>query len=270
MFPDAIVLGQIQSFLFTHRMVRTMTPKGKSFREGEREIADFLRHEITGKERAYLMDLFSSFGFTLQVFDGNEYPGIPVGGQVWCLIRDPMANAPEWISTREMLGLLAEKSNESRKVIVSWAFAIYLHYLVLAYTRLNRHPGEISRFVDVVFSKDELVDLVRRFVDGLGGIGPGKSETVDILAAEKGQEIERRVGRVLDWLVYINHLEYSRSDDAYTQTILGASEVSGHAESDLVYLLPMDSEDIPLEAAEAIIREGVPADSGEEEPYVAD
>ena len=253
-FPDAILLGKLQGFFLTHRMVRTTVPKGKSFKEGEKDIAEFIRHEMTGSERGYLMDLFSSFGFTLKVFDGKEYPGIPIGGQVWCLVRDPTELPPKWMSSKEILDGLAEKTSEPRKTTVAWTFIIYLHYLVLTYTRLNRHPNEVSRFVDAVFSREELTELVHRFVNGLGETDSGKSEIVGILTSEKGQEVDRRVARVLDWLCGINHLEYSKVDDAYSQTILGAAEIAEHYESDFAYLFPPDTESISQTQFEAIIR----------------
>lgn len=254
-FSDAVFLGQIQSFLFAHRMLRTIVPKGKQFREGEKEIANYFRFDITGSEKAYLMDIFASFGFVLKIFDNLEYPGIPSGGQVWCLVRDPSSASPPWISSRRTLEALADKGTEPKKITVTWTFTVYLHYLYLAYTKLNRRPNEVSRFVDVVFTKEELVDLVRRYVDDLGENDAGKSEAVTILTSEKGQEIERRVGNVLKWLCSINHLDQSTEDEAYSQTVLGAAEVAEHYDQDFAYLLPPDSESVPTERVESIIRQ---------------
>jgi len=55
---DAERLAMIQNFLFANRMLRTAVPKGTQFKQGEKEVAQIFKHEITEVEHAYLNDFF--------------------------------------------------------------------------------------------------------------------------------------------------------------------------------------------------------------------
>ena len=239
MFTDAEVLARISDFLFTHRIVRTKVPKGSRARDGEKEVTAMLQ-DMDGGQRAFLEDYFFFRGFTLRVFDWTEYPGIPHGGQFWCIVRNPSKPAPLWLSGSEVRERLA-LPGDPRLTTTIWSFVIYMHYLKLAYTKIDRHPSEISRFVDVVFTREELAEDVRSFIDSLAEEHAGRTEAVKILAAEKGQDVERRVNNFLAFLLETNAISFERADQAYSQTILGASEVAEHFDWEIFYLLPHDT-----------------------------
>jgi hypothetical protein len=252
---DAEKLAIIQNFLFANRMIRTAVPKGSYFKHGEKEVAQIFRHEITESEHAFLNDFFYFQGFALKYFGGGEFPGIPYGGGVWCLLRSGSAEAElaAWVNPVESLKVLSSNKSEVREKTISWGFTIYLHYLSLAYTRLGRHPQEVSRYVDVVFSKEQLVAEVRQFIDDLGASDHDRSKVVNILTStEKGEEASRRIGYFLDWMVSINNLEYSK-DGTYSQTIVGAAEVNENFESGLFLLVPQEEGPISAEQVGQII-----------------
>ena len=250
---DAERLAMIQNFLFANRTLRTAVPKGTQFKQGEKEVAQIFKHEITEVEHAYLNDFFYYQGFKLRYFDGGEYPGIPYGGGVWCLVRNAESEIAAWVNSAESLRILSGNKSETREASVSWGFTIYLHYLSLAYTRIGRHPQEISRYVDVVFSKDQLVAEVRQFIDGMGASDHGKSKVVTILtSSEKGDVAHRRVGWFLDWMVSINNLEYAK-DGTYSQTIMGAAEVYENFDAGLSLLLPVEEDPVTEEHVSQII-----------------
>jgi len=147
---------------------------------------------------------------------------------------------------------------------VSWGFTIYLHYLSLAYTLLGRHPQEISRYVDAVFSKDQLVAEVRQFIDALGASEHGKSKVVTILtSSEKGDVAPRRVGWFLDWMVSINNLEYAK-DGTYSQTIMGAAEVYENFDAGLSLLLPIEEPITEEHVSQIIVSITQPEEQGGE------
>jgi hypothetical protein len=134
----------------------------------------------------------------------------------------------------------------------------------LVYTRLNRHPNEISRYNEAIFTKEELTGLVRRFIDEIAESNSCKSEVAEILNEEKGQEIERRTSKVLDWLCTINHIEYSKIDYGYSQTILGAAEAYEHYDCDLRYLAPPEKGTVSGEDINAIVEDQIIENGGEE------
>lgn len=261
---DPEVLGKIQNYFFTHRILHTKPVKGRQRKEGEKEIVDFIKHELMETGRAYLEDLFSAQGFLLKIFDGAEYQGIPIGGQVWCIVRSPNLGSPGWVSARDILPILSVKTNESKQATIVWSFTVYIHYLILAYTRINRHPNEISRYNEAIFTKEELVVMVRKFIDKIAESKSCKSEVAEILTEEKGKDIERRTSKVLDWLCNINHLEYSKIDGGYAQTILGAAEAYEHYDCDLRYLVPPDEESVSGEDINVIIEDQIIDNGGEE------
>ena len=261
---DAERLAMIQNFLFANRMLRTAVPKGAHFRPNEKEVAQIFRHEITESEHAYLNDFFYFQGFTLRYFDGGEFPGIPYGGGVWSLSRNAETELAAWVSSKDSLKILSGYKIETRETTISWGFTIYLHYLSLAYTRLGRHPQEISRYVDAVFSKEQLVAEVRQFIDGLGASDHGKSKVINILtSSEKGDMAPRRVGWFLDWMVSINNLEYSK-DGTYSQTIVGAAEVYDNFEAGLSLLIPVEEDKITEDHVSQIIVSATQTEEGDE------
>jgi len=233
---DAEIFARLTNWLFSHRQIRTVVPKGSRFKDGEKDLAYEL-DLLDGDDRAYLEDFFAFSGFSLKIFDWTEYPGIPKGGQIWGIVRNPAEEAPGWFSEREVRQRLCD-GVEPKNVTTVWAFVIYLHYLHLAYTRLDRHPSEITRYVDAIFSKEELVEGLRQYVDQLGEEHADVTEAVTILTAERGQEIERRVGKLLDFLAATGCLVFNKDDQAYSQTLLGAADVAEHFDWEIEYLLP--------------------------------
>lgn len=239
MFHDAELFGRLTGWLFSHRQIRTRIPKGEYFKEGEKELSLEIR-QIEDDERAFLMDYFAFNGFKLIVFGWEEFKGIPEGGQIWTIIRDPLAgNPPPWISEAEARARLS-LGTESKKVTCIWTLVIYLHYLSYAYTLIGRHPSEISRYVDAVFTKNQLFESLKEWLNELAKENSQKTEITAILTSESEPQLYRRVSKLLDFLKETNCISFSKEDDAYSQTLLGAAEVFEHYDGEISYLVPKD------------------------------
>jgi len=132
-----------------------------------------------------------------------------------------------------------------------WAFVVYLHYLHLVYTKLDRHPQEISRYVDAVFSKEALVQTVRDFVSRLGEEHANETPAISLLMEESGMDIERRVSNLLGFLEGTGCISFNKQDQAYSQTLLGAADVAEHYDWEISYLLPQ--KDIDVDALSHIV-----------------
>jgi hypothetical protein len=253
---DPEIFSKLTNWFYAYRLLRTAVPKGNKFRDDEKLLA-FELSQLTADEIAYMRDYFYFNGFMLESFDWTEHKGIPEGGKYWGLVRvsSPLRTdeslITRWVSPVEARKRLAYAANESKGQSTVWTFVIYMHYLHLTYTKLGRHPSEISRYVDAVFSKEELVAGVQRFVDGLGERHANETAAVGYLTVERGHEIETRVSRFLEFLETTNSISFNSSDNAYSQTILGAAEVSEHFDGDISYLIP--SEKLDEQSLEQIV-----------------
>lgn len=239
MFQDAELFSRFTGWLFTHRQIRTRIPKGERFKDGEKELSIEIR-QITDKERAFLMDYFAFNGFKLIVFGWDEFKGIPEGGQIWTIVRDPLAgDPPPWISEAEARARLSI-GPETKKVTCIWTLVIYLHYLSYTYTLIGRHPSEISRYVDAVFTKEQLFEAIKEWLNELAKENSQKTEIMTILTSESETQLYRRVSNLLDFLKETNCIAFSKEDNAYCQTLLGAAEVNEHYDGEIAYLVPKD------------------------------
>lgn len=233
-------MGRIYAYLIRYRTVETK-PVTRRIRPNEREIA----HALAGADPEELQR-FQSFlgaqGLSLVEHDDTTMPGIPTGGRVWLLVRNAHEAPPPFLTTDRLYPAMKLKVTETNQSAGVWFLHLWLNCLAILYTRLGRGISEVSRYQDTVFSRQTLEDAVRHHVEQVrrvGTEGGAATHIVQILTAEKGQEIPRRVSHFLT-LMNDSALLQEIGENEFQQTLLGAVEVAQSFKHTLAHLIPAD------------------------------
>lgn len=121
-----------------------------------------------------------------------------------------------------------------------WFTQIWLLHLDLLYTQIDRSPSERGRWLNASFTRQMLQDAVHAFINDrvrkLNATQLENSEVYDVLCAEKGTEISKRVKRFLDLMCKGGLLE-ERDEGAYRQTLLSAVEMKENYDRSLAPLM---------------------------------
>lgn len=246
-------MGEVYAYLLRHRIAETRSQGGRRRASqtgllAERDAAVILQ-EADEEQLTNFRAFLSGQGLQLAVYDSADYPGIPPGGQIYMLLRNPEAELPVMFSQRQVLHKLKIR-NESKETTAVWFIHLWLLMLGLLYTRSNRSLSDVSLYQNAVFSQEELVEILRNHLETIRRSGHYQHNQDDntpenaprqlaILLAEKGEDINRRVKNFIDVLLDANHLQ-AKGDKVFQQTLLGALEVEQTGFSHLRHLIPDD------------------------------
>ncbi len=220
-------MGQVFAYLLKYRYVESKTGDRKKHRPGEGDIAGILQ-SCSPESFESFQEFLDGHGLQLRECRDTDFKGIPPGGRIWLLMRNPTGVVAPYIGADRLHQMMALRENESRLTTSTWFLHVWLMYLALTYTRLGRGVAEVSQYQDAVFTKTQLVEAVESHLEQVRQIGvdKGAEETVfAILDAAKGGEIDRRVSFFLD-LMRESALIENIESDTYQQTLLGAAEFS--------------------------------------------
>lgn len=125
--------SKIVNFLLSHRVLRTHVPKGKSFAENEKTLADcLLVAPLTFSDDIH--EYLAETGFALKKFESSMMHGMPTGSTFFLLIRSPQENVPEWLNIKHIYRHLSLKEQEPQITTRIWFFFIWTNILTQLYT----------------------------------------------------------------------------------------------------------------------------------------
>lgn len=220
-------MGRVYQYLLKFRVVESKPVGIKRGIRSDVEFADILmRADHSELER--FREFLAGQGLQLLEYDDAHYAGIPVGGRVWLLARDPEKVMPSFLTTSPIVESIRLRDSEPRQTSLVWFLHIWLIYLSLTYTRTGRGVSEVSSYQNSLFPTQALIDAVRDHVESIRNVGieHGAEEKVfAILDAERGNDISRRVKGFLS-LMFESRLIISVGEDEYQQSLLGAVEMA--------------------------------------------
>lgn len=246
-------MGQITAHLLKHRRLDTAAPKRKG-RLDERVLAVALR-DAGLDERAALEGLLRGAGFDLAHFSDFNTQGIAPGGHVFLATRrlDEVNElfGERWIDER--MQVRGDTVTERR----IWFAQIWFVAFSLFYTRRDRVPTEVSRYVDTLFVKADLVEAVRDYINDLVRKLGRESIEDDVvyrcLTSESGMQIEQYCERFLGLMVHGGMVD-KLADDRYRQSLLSAVETrNNHLQGFDPWLQTVSAKTNPLEEGRALL-----------------
>jgi len=214
-------------------------PTGRRTSSVERDVADILI-QLDDDGIGALDSIFMAHGLKVKQMGALDIPGIPKGGRVWMLLRDPSTSTPEYISSDIAIGAVSLRDTETVETTTIWFLHIWLTFLSLIYTRTGRSISEVSQYITASFSKGELIRAVGEHIEQVRsvGVGGGIHQTVfDVLDSEKGRDTSRRVSGFLKVLESSKLIVATESDE-YQQTLLGAIEMADNYNRSLAHIIP--------------------------------
>ncbi len=230
-------MGQVHAFLLRYRSVESR-PRSRNLRHGESELASVLVEAgVDGLER--FNRFLAGQGLELLEFTDTDMPGITTGARAWILVRGSDAPPPPYFSIDQVMARMKLR-DDPRETVAVWYLHIWLIHLALLYSHKGRAVSAVSGYLDSAFEEDTLVHSVRAHLERVRGIGlqaGAERHVFEILAAERDQDLPRRVRAFLGLMVDSGLL--TRSDGGvYEQTLLGAVEISRSFSRSLQHILP--------------------------------
>ncbi|WP_426683522.1 hypothetical protein ABFU84_02155 [Xanthomonas translucens pv. undulosa] len=223
---NRLEMGQIMAFLLRHRRMETL-PRGKG-RNEERELARLLS-EADAIARAELEGLLQGFGFDIAHFDDFKTQGIAPGGQAFLLVRrldqTSALFSERWIDERMRI---RNDSVTERRI---WFTQLWFVLLFLFYTRRSRVTTEVARYVETTFTRADLVQTTRQYINDLvrklGKDAVQDDAVYNCLIAESGTQVDKYADRFLGLMVE-GALIDDLGADRYRQSLLGAVEMKSN------------------------------------------
>ncbi len=234
---DLNEMGQLHAFLLRYRCIESR-PRIRNLRHGEGELASILIEAgVDGLER--INRFLAGQGLELMEFTDTDMPGITTGGRVWILVRGPDATPPPYFSIDQVMARMKLR-DDTRETAAVWYLHIWLIHLALLYSHKGRAVSSVSGYLDSAFEEETLLYSVRGHIERVRGIGleaGAERRVLEILSAEHGQDVPRRVRAFLGLMVDSGLL--TRSDNGvYEQTLLGAVEIGRGFSRSLQHILP--------------------------------
>lgn len=216
--------GQVMAFLLKYRRLETFSTRKKS-KADERALALLLR-DSAPEDRAELAGALRGMGFDLVEFTSLSTQGIQPGGHVFVLIRrfDDSGDllGERWIEDRMAL---RNNSVAERRI---WFTQFWFVLFDLLYTRRDRTPSEVSRYVETTFTKPDLSQAMREYINELVrklGHDAVKDDAVySCLISESGTLVDQYAERFLS-LMADGALLDRLGEDKYRQSLVSAAEM---------------------------------------------
>jgi len=234
---DLNEMGQVHAFLLRYRCIESR-PRTRNSRAGEGDLAAVLIEAgVDGLER--INRLLAGQGLELLEYTDTDMPGITTGGRVWILARSADASPPPYFSIEQVMARMKLRDDTRERAAV-WYLHIWLIHLALLYSHKGRAVAAVSGYLDSAFAEETLIDSVHGHIERVRGIGleaGAEQHVFEILTAEHGQDVRRRVRAFLGLMVDSGLL--ARSDGGvYEQTLLGAVEIANGFSRSLQHILP--------------------------------
>jgi hypothetical protein len=240
-------MGRVSAFLLKHRRVEEKSDR-RSIQKEERDIAELLR-EAPLDSLQFLEELVGGYGFELIALTSFEIQGIPPGAKVSLLVRRSNSECILLDANRLVERMTSDKKAGAAKV---WFTQIWLMHLDLMYTVRDRGPHERGRWLEAIFTEDQLAEAISEHINGyVRRLNPAEveqSEVYQVLMSEKGQDRARYVKRFLAIMVDAGMLDVLGSG-TYRQSLLSSVEMKCNFDRILAPMmldLPSDPEVIGL------------------------
>ena len=242
-------MGEVYSYLLRHRLIEShpRERRRRTSRAGlisERDACALLR-SADEEQLDHLRAFLAGQGLRLALYDSADYPGIPPGGYVYMLLRQPQAELPPMFSQQRVLEKLCLRDN-SKETGAVWFVHLWLLMLGLIYTRNSRSLSDVSFYQDAIFSLNELIESVKNHLESLRRTGQENDNArhINILICEKGEDIPRRARRFVEILLEAGFITREEKDGreshVYQQTLLGALEMEQSGLNHLRHLIPQE------------------------------
>jgi hypothetical protein len=258
-------MGRVSAFLLKRRRVEEKSDR-RAIPKEERDVAELLREAPLDSAR-FLEELMTGYGFELTTLTSYDIAGIPPGAKVTLLIRRSNCECPLLDASR-----LAERMIPGKKVGPAkiWFTQIWLMHLDLMYTVRDRGPQERGRWLEAIFTEDQLAEVINEHINGyVRRLNPAEveqSEVYQVLMGERGQDRARYVKRFLEIMVDSGMLD-SLGAGTFRQSLLSAVEMKCNYDrvlGPIMLDLPPDSEDAGLaQTAAALLTSKLPLDASE-------
>jgi hypothetical protein len=239
---DFTDMGLVYQYLLKNRTAESKPSNQRRARKGEPEVVSILR--------SCDMDDFLSFneflgaqGLKIEHCSDLDYPGIPIGGHIWMLVRDQEGIAPDFLSSKRIYEEIRLRDTESIESANVWFMHIWLMYLSIIYTRQGRGVSQISEYMNAFLYESQLVEAVTEHIEEARrhGINPQKSKVMAILDDESGADVPRRVKSFLS-LMCESGLLIRIDTGEYQQTLLGAIELAQGFERSIGHYVNLDED----------------------------
>lgn len=235
----------IINFLLSNRVLRTHINKNEIYVEREKELAAILLTASTSF-RQNIDEHLAETGFRIITCESSRTIGLPIGATHFLLIRDVEENVPSWLHAKNIYIQLSLNDNESKTTTRIWFFFIWSNMLSLLYSQKTRPLSNISAYLKSNFTKKILITQVRSAIEEARQKTP--ESMLEVIASEKGREVDRRVSRFIEFMIAINYLSKEKEGDEtyFIQTLLMAIELKENFSAGLGYrfkenLSPMDN-----------------------------
>lgn len=235
-------MGTVFAYMRKYR-VAAVNPIGRVRYPGEAEVASILLQNST--DLMPFERFLSPQGETLKSIDQLSIIDTNTPGQIYVMARtgETEAKAPylssSWVWERMKD---SRKKDESKESIVVWTAFIWSIMNSFIY-RDGRSIDQISRFMDLSFTKGQLVKEISYHIENMRKYGAPKSakgETLfKLLTSSNEAEIRSRVSRFISVMIDARCLEQLQGEDeAYIQTLLSAVEMQQCHDRGAAYLIP--------------------------------
>lgn len=234
-------IGRISAYLLKYRRIEEKSDR-RTVPKDERDMAEALRDAPVDTAR-FLEEMMVGHGFDLTTLSSFDIQGIAPGTKVTLLVRRSNSECPLLDTGRLIERMSTTKKTGAAKI---WFSQIWLLHLDLMYTARDRGPHERGRWLEAVFTEDQLADAlnehINSFVRRLNPAEVEHSEVYQVLSAEKGQDRPRFVKRFLEIMVDAGMLD-SMGAGSYRQSLLSAVEMKSNYERVLApMMLDLDEE----------------------------
>lgn len=258
-------MGRVSAFLLKHRRVEEKSDR-RTIPKEERDVAELLREAPLDSAR-FLEELMTGYGFELTTLSSYDIKGIPPGAKVTLLVRRSNSECPLLDVSRLVERMVPGKKIGPAKI---WFTQIWLMHLDLMYTVRDRGPLERGRWLEAVFTEDQLAEAVNEHINGfVRRLNPAEVEQSDVyqeLMGERGQDRVRYVKRFLSIMVDSGMLD-SLGGGTFRQSLLSAVEMKCNFDRVLAPImldLPPESEQAGLaQTAAALLTSKLPLDPSE-------
>jgi hypothetical protein len=246
-------MGQVMAFLLKHRRLDSTASKRRG-RVDERALAAVLR-DASHDEVAELEGMLKGFGFDLAHATDFNTQGIAPGGHVFLLTRRlddvNVLFGEKWIDDR--MQQRNDKVSERR----IWFTQLWLVLFSLFYTRRDRVLTEVSRYVETIFTRDDLAGAMHAYINDLVRKLGHETLRDDVvyacLVSESGVQVENYCDRFLG-LMLDGALLDRVGDDRYRQSLLSAIETkNNHLQGLEAWVRTVESSAPPLEAGRSLL-----------------
>lgn len=258
-------MGQAFAYLLKCRRLDSTAPRRKG-RVDERALAISLR-DASLDERAELEEMLRGAGFDLAHFSDFNTQGIAPGGHVFLATRrlDEVNElfGERWIDERMQV---RNDTVTERRI---WFAQIWFVLFFLFYTRRDRMTTEVARYVETTFTRADLADAVRGYINDLvrklGQEAIQDDVVYKCLTSESGMQIEQYCDRFLGLMVDGGMLD-RLAEDRYRQSLLSAAEMrNNHMQGWEPWLRTVGATAGPLEAGRTLlVRVSEQPESGED------